>query len=128
MSIATKEKEFDAQILNYLKRKGYKGAAALLQQEIVRGGAPAATAGGLGGGGAPLERTSEQAAFEAALDGEASITNLISSFGSIDRSPERYDEAYIALRDWIYASLDRYKVPPHSPLSRFFDFRSIWAA
>jgi hypothetical protein len=100
--MSSKERETDNQILLYLKRKGYKAAAAIMQQELARAAAPA------GHGG---ERTAEQATFEAALDSEASITNLISSFGTIDRSPERYDEAYIALRDWIYASLDRYKVP-----------------
>jgi hypothetical protein len=106
--MSSKERETDNQILLYLKRKGYKAAAAIMQQELARAAAPA------GHGG---ERTAEQATFEAALDSEASITNLISSFGTIDRSPERYDEAYIALRDWIYASLDRYKVPFLSPFT-----------
>jgi hypothetical protein len=107
--MSSKERETDNQILLYLKRKGYKAAAAIMQQELARAAAPAAGHGG--------ERTAEQATFEAALDSEASITNLISSFGTIDRSPERYDEAYIALRDWIYASLDRYKVPFPPPPS-----------
>jgi len=128
--MSAKDRESDQHVLNYLKKKGYKGAAAQLQMDLARAYASAAAAASSLGAGPPFqsERTAEQAAFESRLDSEASISNIISSFGAIERSPERYDEAYCALRDWIYASLDRYKVRIHIPPQESPNRHFMWAS
>ncbi len=97
--MSAKEKDIDLIVLNYLKKKGYKQAEAIFRQEAK----------------VVPERTSEQLAFEASLDNDVSVANYITFHGAVDRSPVRYEECYCNLRDWVHASLDRYKVRSNSP-------------
>lgn len=59
------------------------------------------------------------------MDTDTSIANYITFYSSMEQSPSRYEESYSRLRDWIYTSLDRYKVrniPPQKNLERFTFF------
>lgn len=88
-----KEKDVDVFVLNYLQKRGYKQAVAFFKQEANLQTVPL-----------------EQLTSNANLDHDVSVVNHIMFYNSNESSPQRYFESYVKLREWIYSSLDIYKV------------------
>ncbi|KAL6064870.1 LisH domain-containing protein [Balamuthia mandrillaris] len=93
MEDARKAKEMDAAVLNYLKLKGYRQAEAIFKQESKM----------------ETEVSREQMAFEGTLDKDVCASNYIRAYNHFESLLSRYEDSYTHLREWIYASLDRYK-------------------
>jgi hypothetical protein len=84
-------KQIDAIVLNYLKRKGYTKTETLFKQE------------------AQIQSLEELAA-NIQLETDLNISNLLLYYNGRQYSPKRYEESYSAFRNWVYNSLDLYKV------------------
>ncbi|MQL68567.1 hypothetical protein Taro_000809 [Colocasia esculenta] len=78
------EEEIDKAVMAYLRKKGYKEAERVLQEEQSRSSSAAS-------------RT------------DPDIAKQILSFGESESGPLRYREGYSKLRAWAYSSLDLYK-------------------
>jgi hypothetical protein len=85
------EKQIDAIVFNYLKARGYANAAGQLKQES-------------------KIQTIEDLASQLRAESDISLPNIIMFHNKQENTPKRYDESYTALRNWVFSSLDMYKV------------------
>jgi transcription initiation factor TFIID subunit 5 len=100
-SIDQNNKQIDAIVLNYLKRKGYIKTEALFKEEA-------------------QIQSLEELASNIQLETDLNISNLLFYYNVRENSPKRYEESYSAFRNWVYNSLDLYKAELMSILYPLF--------
>ena len=86
-----KDKEIDQIVLNYLKKKGYRKAESVFREEAQVDSLP-------------------RVAHSLELESSASVANYIMFYNADESTTESYEVSYASLRDWIYSSLDLYRV------------------
>lgn len=103
---AEKEKRLDLIVLAYMKKRGYKQAEGMCfcmtsyQRSIVAFKQDANLQS------LPIE----QLASNASLEQDVSVSQYIMFHNNNENLPQRYNESYVKLREWIHTSLDLYKV------------------
>jgi len=88
-NVRMKDKEHEAVMLAYLRQRGFKQAEDISRIES-------------------KVQSLEQMAFN--VDSNPTLTNYLSLYNPLESVPSGYDESYGALRNWVYASLDLYRV------------------
>ncbi|EGC30678.1 hypothetical protein DICPUDRAFT_157560 [Dictyostelium purpureum] len=100
-SPSTKDKSIDLAVLNYLKKRGYSNAEAILKQE-------------LNNNGTPLSPNNENLSevIDDVETNDQELTQYLLMYNSSQKeilNPQNYLESYKKLRNWIHSSLDIYK-------------------